>query len=297
MEGRLLGLPKTSNLTRRYLEYGVEIHHAAAAKFQKKPEFPLSYGALFSLHWRSVVIHRSVRTLCEAGWTPITPILIRTLLDIIASAYAVVAKPEDAEYMGFKFMGSYLIQSVKDPDTSGALRAENTEQLGRLRQQLRGADVGRSEELIKNYAPQTYWYRPEYYSPSAILKMSKNDLQFMYRQFSGSAHGGFLGSALFDAAAPESSDGCGTYSPGFSPQRRGVGKTFVGLLRFSGSKAQRTRCMVARSGSANILDMAYFLSWPTPCSPVMEPPAAMQRSRILAERVSAACCWPGMRAS
>ena len=25
-------------------------------------------------------------------------------------------------------------------------------------------------------------------------------------------------------------DGCGMYSPGFSPQRRGVGKTFVGLL-------------------------------------------------------------------
>jgi hypothetical protein len=180
------------------IEYGVEIHHAAAAKFEKKPESPLSYGALFSLHWRSVVIHRSIRTLCEAGWTPITPILIRTLLDIIASAYAVAAKPEDAEYMGFKFMGSYLIQSIKDPDTSEALREENTKQLASLGQQLRGTDVGRTEELIKNYAPQSYWYRPEYYSPSAILKMAKNDLQFMYRQFSGSAHGGFLGSALFD---------------------------------------------------------------------------------------------------
>ena len=156
-----------------------------------EPYFPfigdLSSSTVLSAHFAS------------AGWTPIPPILIRTLLDIIASAYAVVAKPEDAEYMGFKFMGSYLIQSVKDPDTSGALRAENTEQLGRLRQQLRGADVGRSEELIKNYAPQTYWYRAR--NTTARVRFSrcpKNDLQFMYRQFSGSAHGGFLGSALFD---------------------------------------------------------------------------------------------------
>jgi hypothetical protein len=180
------------------ITYGVNVHHAAAAKFEKKPDFPLSYGALFSLHWRAVVIHRSVRTLCHGGWTPTTPILIRTLLDIVASCYAVAAKPEDAEYMGFKFMGSYLIQSVKDADTPDALRAENSKQLDTLRQQLQGKDVERVKELVNNYTPQPYWYRPEYSSPGAILKMAKNDLHFMYRQFSGSTHGGFLGSLLFD---------------------------------------------------------------------------------------------------
>src|SRR5690348_17705358 len=62
------------------------------------------------------------------------------------------------------------------------------------------------------------------------------------------------------SAAPETSSGCGVYSPGFSPHSRGVGKTFVGLLSCNGSNAQRTRCMVARSGSANILDIIFFLS-------------------------------------
>jgi len=74
----------------------------------------------------------------------------------------------------------------------------------------------------------------------------------------------------------------------FPPQRRGVGKIFVGFESCSGSKAQRTRCMVTKSGSANIFDIIFFLSSPTPCSPVIEPPAAMHNSRILLERASAA---------
>ena len=37
------------------------------------------------------------------------------------------------------------------------------------------------------------------------------------------------------------------------------------------------------SGSGNCLDMCRFLSWPTPCSPVIEPPSSRQASRIRSE--------------
>jgi len=180
------------------INYGLEVHRTADIKFAQEHCFPLSYGALFTLHWNAIVIHRSIRALCEAGWTPSTPILIRTLLDIVASCYAIVVNQENAEYMSFKFMGSYLIQSVKDPDTADALRSENTKQLDTLRRQLQRKDAERADELVKNYKPQSYWYTPEFSGPGAILKQAKNDLQFMYRQFSGSSHGGFLGALLFD---------------------------------------------------------------------------------------------------
>ena len=178
--------------------YGLEVHRAADIKFAQEHRFPVSYGALFTLHWNAIVIHRSIRTLCEAGWTPSTPILIRTLLEIIASCYAIVVNHENAEYMSFKFIGSYLIQSVKDADTSEALRSENRKQLDGLRGQLQGKDAERADELVKNYKPQSYWYSPEFRGPGEILKQAKNDLQFMYRQFSGSSHGGFLSALLFD---------------------------------------------------------------------------------------------------
>lgn len=180
------------------ISHAVEIHHAATAKLETSGVSQLSHSALFTLHWRAIVIHRSIRSLCQAGWTPSTPILIRTLLDIIASSYAVVAKPEDAEYMGFKFLGSYLVQALADADTPDALRKMNGEQLARLRQTLRGKDVARADQFVKEYAPQPYWFRPEFYSPGAILKTAKADLFFIYRQFSGSVHGGFVGSLLFD---------------------------------------------------------------------------------------------------
>lgn len=147
---------------------------------------------------RGIVIHRSIRTLCVTGWTPVVPILVRTMLDIIASSYAIVAKPEDAEYMGFKYMGSYLIQAIRDAELPEPVLKFDQEQLEKLRQQLRGKDIERGERLIREYAPQIYWYRPEYESPSAILKTASTDLSFIYRQFSGAVHGWFLGSALFD---------------------------------------------------------------------------------------------------
>jgi hypothetical protein len=95
-------------------------------------------------------------------------------------------------------MGSYLVQSLNDADTSHELRKTNREQVEKLRRALRGKNIARVDQFIEEYAPQPYWFRPEFYSPGAILKTAKNDLFFMYRQFSGSVHGAFLGSLLFD---------------------------------------------------------------------------------------------------
>ena len=54
------------------------------------------------------------------------------------------------------------------------------------------------------------------------------------------------------SATPAASTGCWRYGPGTSPHRRGVGMTFPGLARCSGSKAQRSFWNAARSGSENI---------------------------------------------
>src|ERR1022692_3753479 len=54
--------------------------------------------ALNALAFNAVLAHRGVRTLCEEGWTPLTPILNRTLIDIFANCIAVLNRPEQAEY-------------------------------------------------------------------------------------------------------------------------------------------------------------------------------------------------------
>jgi len=67
------------------IEFAVGVHAAATTKQEKAPRIPLSHVALSTLHRSAIVIHRAVRALCVAGWTPTSPIMIRALLDILAS--------------------------------------------------------------------------------------------------------------------------------------------------------------------------------------------------------------------
>lgn len=192
------GVPKDlSQLHDVVIEYAVRIQEAAAAKQEKTSNGPVSHVALMSIHRTAIVTHRSVRSLCEMGWTPVTPILIRTLLDLLASCYAIVSEDKNAEYMAFKFMCSDLIQSVKDPDTLDDLRKNNQEQLDKMRHQMPGSDLKRVDEYIANHKSPPYWFHPEFASPGRIFKDAIPRLFFTYRQFSGSTHGSFIGSLLF----------------------------------------------------------------------------------------------------
>jgi len=55
------------------------------------------------------------------------------------------------------------------------------------------------------------------------------------------------------------------------PAKPRTGKQLLSDFAFAGSKLQRTRCMVSRSGSEYIIPIACCFSLPTPCSPVIEP--------------------------
>ena len=54
---------------------------------------------------------------------------------------------------------------------------------------------------------------------------------------------------------------------------REAGSTTIQIAQ---SEAQRTSCMVSRSSTLNCRGMYCFLSNPTPCSPVIEPPCSRQ---------------------
>jgi hypothetical protein len=58
------------------IAYAVRIQAVAAAKQEKTSEGPISRSALFTLHRIGIVTHCSIRSLCETGWTQVSPILI-----------------------------------------------------------------------------------------------------------------------------------------------------------------------------------------------------------------------------
>ena len=80
---------------------------------------------------------------------------------------------------------------------------------------------------------------------------------------------------------------------GFTAAHRGGEElAWIGAL---GSKALRTSCIVSRSDGSNIQSRKQRLSAPTPCSPLMLPPASTQRRRIAAPRALTRCCTPSSR--
>src|SRR5207249_7091153 len=76
-----------------------------------------------------------------------------------------------------------------------------------------------------------------------------------------------------------------------------TGTTFPGLTRSSGSNTRRTARMAASASPSKISGMYRSLSSPTPCSPVIVPPAAMHAAMISPLASSTRALRPGTRPS
>src|SRR4029077_2474803 len=76
-----------------------------------------------------------------------------------------------------------------------------------------------------------------------------------------------------------------------------IGTTLPGFTRSWGSNTRRTARMAARDWPSKIAGMYRSLSTPTPCSPVMVPPAAMQAFMISALAAWTRSCSSGLVAS
>jgi hypothetical protein len=236
--------------------YAVGVQATAAERFNKTAEGPASHAALLTIHRIAIVTHRSIRSLCEMGWTQVTPTLIRTLLDLLASCYAIVSKHDDSEYMAFKYMCVDLLKIIKDPDTAEELRKQDQQQVEKMRQQLKESDIKRADAFIANDKFMPYWFCPEFSTPGKIFKDEIPQLFFMYRQFSGTSHGSFIGSVLFS----DSPD-----APSIDPQENPVRTTsaIVGSSRLllDVSWARGTFDGVTKPDEYKKLLRDYILPW------------------------------------
>jgi hypothetical protein len=153
--------------------------------------------ALNVLNYNALLTHRGVRSLCEEGWTPLTPILNRTLLDIFANCIAVINEPANADYMGFKYLSEFHRKWMNDPGITDPERAEVNVTLDMFISRLPATDQPRATRLISE-GPTPYWFRPEYNTPADLLRLSPHNLHAVYKLFSGPTHGGLGTKLLFN---------------------------------------------------------------------------------------------------
>jgi hypothetical protein len=151
----------------------------------------LSSEALNVLTNNAILMHRSVRTLCEAGWAPAASILNRTLLDIAGSCLAVCHVPELADYMGFKYFSHYYLKLLAEPDTPQPERDNANRALDMLVKALNPEHQTKAQEVRAKTKPTVFWFQPEHVSIKAILTLAQQDVYRMFQMLSGPTHGGF----------------------------------------------------------------------------------------------------------
>lgn len=154
--------------------------------------------ALNVLEWNAVLTHRAVRSLCEAGWTPVTGVLNRTLLDIFANCVAIVDAPGRADYMGFKYLSEFYRKWLTDPGITEPERDEANTALDMLVDKLPAPDQVRARDLVREGHPRPYWFQPEHDTPSQVLGRAQHDIRPIYKMLSGVTHGSFSMKMLFN---------------------------------------------------------------------------------------------------
>jgi hypothetical protein len=182
------------------IEFALGVNGRVDAQFEKEVfRGPLGSKALQRFHRTAIVTHRSVKSLCLAGWTAITPGVMRTLVDILVSVFALGRKPEDAELMGFRYMAHGLIEGMYDQDSEPEKRQRDTALVDVLKANLSTTDIKRADDLILAYQQKIppYWYWPDIPNPGTAIKQNMNRIWILWHNFCGTSHGADIGSVLF----------------------------------------------------------------------------------------------------
>jgi hypothetical protein len=179
----------------RAILLAVESSERSAARYADASN-DVSRDAMYAISLDAVVVHRCLPSPVLSGWGGPSAALIRTLLDLLISACAVVFS-ENPKLAGFKYFYSGFRQLSRDDGFERsfrrAIRNQARERILALPESERPAAVA-----VLKARDRAYWFGEEFTSPTAVLeRLATPDLVDAYRTFSAVAHGGFLGMRLF----------------------------------------------------------------------------------------------------
>jgi hypothetical protein len=126
-------------------------------------------------------------------------VLLRTMLDLLVSVFAMGKEPADAEFMGFRYMAYSLIESMVDEDAHPHHRAGNALQIAFLKSCLSPKDEARARATIASYEVKVppYWYHPEVSNPGSTIFQKMPQLFDLWKTLCGSTHGSDIGAVIF----------------------------------------------------------------------------------------------------
>lgn len=217
-----------------------------------------SNDALSYIAISSIELHEAIMTLCSNGRASVTPIILRTMLDLLANILVIVnAKGDEIELMAFRYMRGFLkaVDFTKDSkkEIDGVIR------------KLPEAIQGRAKDFIFQGKKRSYWYKPEYKDAKSIIDgfaVPSNDYAYLYDNFSAASHGGILGLNLYKDS-PEEEIHPNPRADNMSQNRallacsRFMLDIFGTYAQFMGSSADADKIYVSLEESFSLLKVLY----------------------------------------
>lgn len=156
------------------------------------------YAVFYKVVAFATTLHRATKSLCESGWTHITPVLLRALLECSANCLAVINN-ELPEYMAFKYLYHPYVKLAKDEKFQENIRkkAESDIEQG-IRNLKNPKAVGKAKQFINERRLPTFWFQPEERGIRSIMRnYGDSEIQFTYESLSMSSHAGHFGLFFF----------------------------------------------------------------------------------------------------
>lgn len=156
------------------------------------------YIVFYKINAYAVTLHRAVKSLSEAGWAHISPILLRTILECMAYCLAIMNN-KHPEYMAFKYLYHPYIVSLRDNKSPENLKEEAKREIKQGIEKISSEEEKEKAKIfVSEKNPSIYWFKPEESGISSIInKYAGEDSKFIYKILSTAVHAGHFGLFLF----------------------------------------------------------------------------------------------------
>lgn len=186
------------NLYEGLVEFSSRLQGASASKMDREGHIGANvYRVFLKLDAYAVTLHRSILTLCEAGWTHISSILLRTIMECSANCLAIIHN-NFPEYMAFKYLYHPLLQILRDDGYPEAKRLKAKTDLETGFENLKDETVKeKARQYIASDKISIFWFRPEEKKVTTIIEnYGSKELKFTYGAYSMASHACHLGMFL-----------------------------------------------------------------------------------------------------
>ena len=181
------------------IKLGSDIQSKSDLKFKEKQHIEKNVHAVFyKLNAFAITLHRAVFSLCNEGWTHITPILLRTIIDCSANCLVII-RNEYPEYMAFKYFYYDYVRVLGDNSTSESLKQKSRHDIEQGLNIIQNPTAKKkAERFVRKGEVRIFWFTKEENSYSDIIRKYGNEvIKSAWGELSKAVHAAHFGLFFF----------------------------------------------------------------------------------------------------